>query len=207
MSSFRPEIVLLGGRLNSNPGIPSNTISDMKKWMLMTAVLAMASASAYAGGFRHHGGYGWGHGGYGWHRGPSVSFVFGGGYPSYAPFYSYPYPSYGYDYGYNRPNYALGGTLLGALTGGLIGNSIHHQGWEGAGIGAAAGLLLGGLAEHNARARERTYYSAPVVDPSSYVAAAPVANNAPAVTAAPPVQSAPYKPATAMSSANSLFGR
>ena len=51
---------------------------------------------------------------------------------------------------------------MGALTGGIIGSS-HHEGWEGAGIGAAAGLLLGGIAESHARAQERAHYSAPQV--------------------------------------------
>src|ERR1035438_2717981 len=38
-----------------------------------------------------------------------------------------------------RPNYAMGGTLTGALAGGLIGAGFHRR-WEGAGIGAASGL-------------------------------------------------------------------
>jgi hypothetical protein len=182
----------------------------MKK-LILTTLLVVGSLSAYAGGhhFDHRGG---------WGSRSSISFQFGG-YPYYSPWYSYSYPYYpsysygyypGYGYDYSRPNYAVNGTLLGALTGGIIGNSIHHQGWEGAGIGAAAGLLLGGLAEHNARANEQSYYSAPAVSyaqPNS-IANAPTVNNPPAVPDAPRVQSPPtYRPAGTMSSANSLFGR
>ena len=180
----------------------------MKTLILITLLLVGANLSADAGGFRHYGPYRS-------HYGSSVSLYFGGGYPCYSPFYSYSYypsysyPAYGYDYAYSRPNYAVNGTLLGALAGGLIGNSVHHQGWEGAGIGAAAGLLLGGVAEHNARVRERAYYSTPAVSsvPSNYIPDPPTVNNAPPVQSAPQVQSAPSRPGTAMSSANGLFGR
>jgi hypothetical protein len=89
---------------------------------------------------------------------------FFGGYPFAYSFYSpgiastFSYsPAYGYDYPC-RPNYAVNATSLGALMGGIIGESIHHQGWEGAGIGAAAGLLLGGIAEHATRSQERAMY-------------------------------------------------
>jgi len=188
----------------------------MKK-LILTALLVTGSLGAQAGGFRfyHHWGF----------RSPAVSFYFGaspdywpyyswGYYPAYAygyyPSYSYA-PAYSYNYGYARPNYAVSGTLLGALTGGLIGNSIHHQGWEGAGIGAAAGLLLGSLAENNARVREQTYYAAPPVSYArpNYTADAPTVPNAPRVPSAPQIQNfaATYKPASAMSSANRLFGR
>lgn len=188
----------------------------MKKLILLTLLVA-AHLSAQAGGYGHSH-YGHGHG---YHSSPSVSFHFGvspyyyGAPRYYAPFYSsYPYaPSYSYpvysDYTYSRPNYAVGGTLLGALAGGLIGNSVHHQGWEGAGIGAAAGLLLGSLAEHNVRARESADYSTAVVSyPSSRIPDAPAVNAAPVAPAAPQVQSAPvYQPASSMSGANGLFGR
>ena len=101
-------------------------------------------------------------------------------------------------------------TLAGALLGGIIGDSVHGRGWEGAGIGAAAGLVLGSLAEHNARAYERNYYAAPTATYAqpNYIADAPTVNTAPTVSDAPRVPTAPvYKPANAMSSANSLFGR
>ena len=106
----------------------------------------------------------------------------------------------------------MNSTLTGALVGGIIGNSIHHQGWEGAGIGAAAGLLLGSVAERNARAVERAYATTPAVSYSysqpATVANAPTVNTAPTIPDAPTVPSAPtYKPVSAMSGANSLFGR
>jgi len=62
----------------------------------------------------------------------------------YYPATTYAQPGYGYiyapPYAYTpvyapappRPNYAVGGTLLGALAGGLIGVGTDH-GWEGAG--------------------------------------------------------------------------
>ena len=123
----------------------------MKKLLMIVFVVGFAlsmQAGHYLGG-GWHSGYGY-RGGCGFYPGFSLSF----GYPGY-PYYAY--PDYGY-YGYydaGRPNYAVSGTLLGALTGGIIGNSIHHQGWEGAAIGAGAGLLLGGIAEDAARRQER----------------------------------------------------
>ncbi|MBI3853444.1 MAG: hypothetical protein HY298_24620 [Verrucomicrobia bacterium] len=128
----------------------------MKKLLLTVFVVGFA-LSTQAGHF-HGGGWHRGYcyrGGYGFYPGFSLSV----GYPAYAyyPDSYYSYADYGY-YGYydvGRPNYAVGGTLLGALTGGLIGNSFHHQGWEGAAIGAGAGLLLGGIAEDAARRQER----------------------------------------------------
>jgi uncharacterized protein YcfJ len=122
--------------------------------------------------------------------------------PAYAYAYA-PYPAYAP--APPRRNYAIGGTLLGALTGGLIGNSIDHQGWEGAAIGAGAGLLLGGVAEQTARRRQQDYYYAGppvlVVRPKT-LAPAPSAPTVPDNNPKPP-----YRPASAMSSANSLFGR
>lgn len=185
----------------------------MKKLILITLLVA-GSLTAQAGGFHHAGHHGWGHS-------PSFSFYYGGypGYSWYAPSYSYAgypgysydyYPGYGYGYDYMRPNYAVNGTLLGALTGGIIGNSIHHQGWEGAGIGAAAGLLLGGLAEHNARVNEQTRQATPAFSYAQPrdIAISPTVNSAPTVPAAPRVESTTnYKPSGAMSSANALFGR
>jgi hypothetical protein len=83
----------------------------------------------------------------------------------YAYYPAYDYPGYpGYYYEYTRPNYAVGGTLLGALTGGLIGASQHH-GWEGAGIGAAAGLVLGSVAEIAAEKHEEKMVYATVPPP------------------------------------------
>ena len=78
--------------------------------------------------------------------------------------YAYSPPAYGYRYGdesapatgytSSRPNYAVGGTLLGAASGALIGEGASGKPGQGAAIGAAAGLVLGGLAEHHARKSE-----------------------------------------------------
>jgi len=191
----------------------------MKK-LVFTLLLAAGSLSAQAGGHGSFGHGGWGYRGWGyrgWGFFPAVSFYYGD-YPacgyvwpgySYPPACSYAYcPAEGYSYNYARPDYAVGGTLMGALTGGLIGNAIHHQGWEGAGIGAAAGLLLGSVAEHEARVNERVYSASP---PVSYARPAAIAN-APTAAAAPqlrsdPVEAPPSRSAGSMSSANSLFGR
>jgi hypothetical protein len=197
----------------------------MKK-LVFTLLLAIGSLSAQAGGHGSFGRGGWGYRGWGYHGWgyfPAASFYYGAypgygyGWPGYYsyPAYSYDYsPAYGSGYAYAQPNYAVDGTLLGALTGGLIGNSIHHQGWEGAGIGAAAGLLLGSVAEHDARVNERAYYAAP---PVSYmrpatIPNAPTVNDAPTAAAASQLRSDPattsaFRSAGSMSSANSLFGR
>ncbi len=53
-----------------------------------------------------------------------------------------------------RPNYVVGGTLVGAASGALIGSASEKAG-QGALIGAATGLVLGGLAEAGAQKRER----------------------------------------------------
>jgi hypothetical protein len=165
------------------------------------------------------------YGGYGYY--PRYRYYPGYAY-RYAPVYSYPAPVYsygapaysyspGYSYGYaptyaTRPNYAVGGTLLGALAGGLIGNSVHHQGWEGAGIGALSGLFLGSIAEHNARVREGAYsypaappvsYSQPSYSQPNYVPDAPTVNNAPTVAPAPRV---PDQGVNGMG-INGMFGR
>ncbi len=181
----------------------SNSLMGPGPVALGSVVMMLATSQVNAGGWRHH------HGGYRWGFHPSVSFYYGPG-PFYTPYY---YTAYTDNYVVQRPNYAVSGTLLGALTGGIIGNSIHHQGWEGAGIGAAAGLLLGGLAEHQARARERAVYATPTsnyyVQPSPTASAAPIAD-APTVPAAPTVPDSSGSRSVesrSMSSANSLFGR
>src|SRR5204862_2956701 len=123
----------------------------MKK-LLWTTLLALGCANAPAAIYgSHYGGSGYWHGGH--HSHSSFSFSFGLPYYSYYPSYYYPpayaypfsysYPGYAYSYapaysypaysyGYARPNYAVGGTLLGALMGGLIGDAKHHHVWEGA---------------------------------------------------------------------------
>lgn len=174
--------------------------------VLLLAGLLGAEVSTVQAQYHHH------H--HGWSRGPVVSVYYAAPAPYYGPVY---YPGYEAPYVYRRPNYAVTGTLLGALTGGLIGDSIHHQGWEGAGIGAAAGLVLGGLAEYSARRSEqRAAAAAPPVSyatPSAPVSA-PAIPNAPTVPNAPTAPPAPTIPnnaspssASVMSSANSLFGR
>ena len=83
--------------------------------------------------------------GYGYTSGGSSAYVY------YAP-NSYCAP--GYYYRPTRPNYAVGGTLLGAASGALIGAG-NEQAGKGAAIGAAAGLVLGSVAEATARKREQ----------------------------------------------------
>ena len=87
----------------------------------------------------------------------SVSFGYGYGSPGSSAYVYYAPNSYcapGYYYRPARPNYAVGGTLLGAASGALIGAG-NKQAGEGAAIGAAAGLVLGSVAEHAARRQER----------------------------------------------------
>jgi outer membrane lipoprotein SlyB len=113
------------------------------------------------------------------------------------------------DYGYSsyavedeRPNYAGRGLLLGGIAGAIIGNNsgdLHHNAWRGAAYGAAAGYILGSIAENNARRREAALTRV-VVNP------APVTYAAPA-PAAPVVATPPPAPPSPMASANSLFGR
>lgn len=83
--------------------------------------------------------------GYGYGCGGSSAYVY------YAP-NSYCAPNY--YYAATRPNYAVGGTLLGAASGALIGAGSRDAG-KGAAIGAATGLVLGSAAEISARRREQ----------------------------------------------------
>ncbi len=76
------------------------------------------------------------------------------GYVYYSPNY-YCAPNYYYRPATTRPNYAVGGTLLGAASGALIGQGAKGKPGEGAAIGAAAGLVLGSIAEHSARRQEQ----------------------------------------------------
>jgi len=177
----------------------------MKKTFLAMLLLA-ATGGAQAGG------WGWGLG---------FGFAGGGCSPQYGASYSY-YP--GGNYGYTGPNYAVGGMMLGALTGGIIGNSIHHQGWEGAAIGAASGLVLGSAAQNHANARAakqtyQTYAPQPAAAPQAayptttfakaeYSKPAYSIPNAPTIPDAPLLQNnTPFKPTSAKSRAKSLSGR
>jgi hypothetical protein len=178
----------------------------MKKLVLMS--LLMSDLVAQAGPHRLFGPRFYGT--------PGISFYWGGypygGYSYYSPWSAYPYyPSYGYDYVYSRPNYVVNDTLTGALLGGIIGSGIHHQGWQGAGIGAAAGLVVGGLAELSARAYERNNYPTS----NGYYSQPNSVSNIRSVDSAPIVPTSSgyessvttYRPASLMSGANALFGR
>jgi len=78
---------------------------------------------------------------------PAPMAVSGYGYGStYAYYAPNAYTSSGYYYRPSRPNYAVGGTLLGAASGALIGAGSDQAG-KGAAIGAAAGLVLGSVAQ------------------------------------------------------------
>jgi outer membrane lipoprotein SlyB len=67
-----------------------------------------------------------------------------------------------------RPNYAVTGAALGGLAGGIIGHNNGRKTAEGIGIGAASGLILGGLAEGAARRSERRHYYAQPAHPTQY---------------------------------------
>jgi ElaB/YqjD/DUF883 family membrane-anchored ribosome-binding protein len=115
---------------------------------------------------------------------------------------------YGYGYGPAvRPDYSSSGMLLGGLIGAIIGHnsgSLHHNGWQGAAIGAGAGLILGGIAGQNARVQEAAVQAA--VQPVRVQAVTP-----PASTAAVPQQvtiiNNYHGNASPMAAANVLFGR
>jgi uncharacterized protein YcfJ len=89
--------------------------------------------------------------------GPVVSIGYGYGHCGNSAYVYYSpnrYCAPGYYYRPTRPNYAVSGTVLGAASGALIGAGTHDPG-KGAAIGAAAGLVLGGVAEASARSREQ----------------------------------------------------
>jgi uncharacterized protein YcfJ len=115
------------------------------------------------------------------------------GYYAYTPAYYQP----------ARPNYALSGAALGGIAGGIIGHNQGGRTMEGVGIGAGAGLLLGGLAEQHARRHERIYYIQPVVTYPAPVVVAP----APVVTAPTPIAAAPAPAASAVQTAGNTPGQ
>ncbi len=121
--------------------------------------------------------------------------------PAAPVYYSYP-PA--------RPNYAITGAALGGLAGGIIGHNSGRKTAEGIAIGAGAGLLLGSVAEQNARRQETVQYVAPA--PVYVLPEAAAVPAAPATAPAAPSQPASiinnyYGSSSAMSGANSLFGR
>jgi uncharacterized protein YcfJ len=88
---------------------------------------------------------------------PSLSFGYGygpGGNSAHVYYSPNSYCAPAYYYRPQRPNYAVNGTLLGATSGALIGAGTCDAG-KGAAIGAAAGLAIGGIAEHAARRHEQ----------------------------------------------------
>lgn len=117
-------------------------------------------AGAIAGEVRRQDVYG--RGGSDWVGPAEVSFGYGYGscrsavYVHYAP-NRYCAPGWYYR-PERRPDYVLGGTLLGAASGALIGAGTGDAGL-GAAIGAASGLILGSVAEAAARERERKSWS------------------------------------------------
>ena len=141
-------------------------------------------------------------------RGPayrSRDYGYGNSY-SHGGYYGYSYPGYYSDYGYSRPSYASSGLFWGGLTGAIIGNNSHgHNAWRGAAWGAGAGLLIGAIADQNAREREER---AEMIQDAQAAAAV---QNAAATPAATPqnvtIINNYYGGSTPMSSANGMFGR
>lgn len=139
-------------------------------------------------------------------RGYGYGYGYNSGYGYYPRSYygrsSYYDRSYGSTYySSGRTSYATNGLLLGAIGGAILGNnsgSLGHNSWRGAAYGAAAGYIIGAIADHNSRERE--------VQDDVVVAAPTVTANASAPAAPAPV-AAPAAPATPMTSANALFGR
>jgi hypothetical protein len=110
----------------------------------------------------------------------------------------------------SRPNYAVTGALLGGVAGGVIGHNDGRHTAEGIAIGAGAGLLIGGIAEHELRKRERlTAYAPRVVysQPATVLTTTPVVSQQAIVQQAPQPAPEPAPAPTPMSDANSLFGR
>ena len=139
-----------------------------------------------------------------------------------SPYYSSGYSPHGSSYYspmWGRPNYAITGAALGGLAGGIIGHNSGRQTAEGVAIGAGAGLLLGGLAEHSARRNEAYHYASPayatpVYSTPAYGYFTPNLQSVPAASAAPaqaPTQitiiNNYYGNSSPMSGANGLFGR
>ena len=68
-----------------------------------------------------------------------------------------------------RPE-SVGGVVLGGIAGAIIGNnsgSLHHNAWQGAAIGAGAGLLFGSALGESRD--QNTWAGTPVPAPGAYV--------------------------------------
>ncbi len=182
---------------------------------------AQAESSRRGSNDRSHGGPN--HGGSPGRSHRSVNYSFGYYGPAYSHSYGYYPGSYGYYYrpyvyrpapvyvydggdydtADTRINYLGNGLALGAIAGAIIGNnsgSLGHSAWRGAAYGASAGLLIGAIADHNARRRE-----AATSVPSVSAASAP--SPVPAAVAQPRLITAPAAPTSSMGDANRMFGR
>jgi hypothetical protein len=153
----------------------------------------------YHHGGQHHGyqtyysayygpGYSW------WGAGYGYGYGYGCG-PAYGISYSVPLysSSWGSEY---RPNYLASGAFLGGLIGGVVGSQ-DCNGWEGAMIGTAAGLIVGGIAEAATVNHERRRQNEYVMQAPAHAPAQTDAPAAPANTLANDVASTPaaYTPA------------
>lgn len=117
-----------------------------------------------------------------------------------------------YPYYSIRPNYAVTGAALGGLAGGIIGHNRGRKTAEGIAIGAGTGLVLGAVAEENARRREAYVSPAPANVAQPIATPQAVTSTSGPATAPPSPQPATllnnsYASPTPMSSANALFGR
>ncbi|HWA11176.1 MAG TPA: hypothetical protein VG838_17170 [Opitutaceae bacterium] len=190
--------------------------------LLALALAGLAPAQAqifHPAGFRGHGAAVSWHSdrGWGYRGGPSWGIGFYGLAPWGYGYYGYRAPVYYTDYGYNydsgyaydtgyyaaAPSYQASGTWLGAIAGAILGRnsgSLGHSAWRGAAYGAGAGLLLGTVADINARARAATAPRAIAAPP---VAPASSGGNAPVTI----INNYYNAPATPMGAANGLFGR
>ena len=174
---------------------------------------AVGSSREHASYDRNHVGVSIGYGGY--YGRPR----WGGRNYSGAPWlgYGYDFHNYGYDYDYGypstyyrssydsdyyyQPSHSTSGLLLGGITGAIIGNnSRSHNAWRGAALGGGAGWLLGTIADQNYR--RRVVEVRPQLEPAETTPAH--ATNSPQNVT---IINNYYGNSTAMSSANSLFGR
>jgi hypothetical protein len=99
-------------------------------------------------------------------------------YPS-APGYGYAPPavppaSAVYPPAQGRPSYKLGGTLVGAAAGAMIGEGVSDKPWQGAAIGAAAGLVMGSIADRSARSHGAAYVNTAPSQPQATATASSV---------------------------------